>query len=262
MSKIYDALHKASQGEPDDGLPPKPVVQAAPAPMQPDVPQFPEGMPRSEPILGHESPFIDELDRLRASLDRILPQELPQSLMVVGAVPGEGASTVATSFAHLLAEDPRFRVLYVDADLRNRDERLIPPVDPGEGFGSLLETRASMGDLLRPTTIDRLDVLPSEGLHASPYRSTSGERVGQIINEAKAGYNRILIDAAPILVAPETAVMANEVDGVILVIRSGREKREVILEAVDALKKHNAHILGVVMNRQKYVVPGFIYRRL
>ena len=258
MSKIYDALHKASGGEPEEDPRREISAESAPEPIDPEVVKQ---APPAETTLG-DTPFLDELNQLRANLDRILPAGTPQSLLITGAVPGEGASTVATSFAQVLSEDPSYRVMYVDADLRNQDERPVPPVEGGGGFAAVMEGRAGLSDTLRPSRVPRLDVLASEGLHQAPYRSTSAERLKRMLAEAKSEYHRVLIDAAPVLVAPETPVMASCVDGVILVVRSGKEKREVILEAVDSLKKRNARLLGVVMNRQKYVVPGFIYRRL
>jgi hypothetical protein len=50
--------------------------------------------------------------------------------------------------------------------------------------------------------------------------------------------------------------------GTTVVVRSGRTKREVVQRSLDQLRKYGARVLGVVMNRQQYVIPEFIYRRL
>jgi capsular exopolysaccharide synthesis family protein len=187
---------------------------------------------------------------------------MPRVLLVVGSVPGEGASTVAARFAQRLGEDPQLRVLLVDADLRNADPRPVETVEAGAGFAAALSGHAALDAVVRPTDSPGLDVLPSEGVSPDPYALCGTERLPRLVDSLRGRGDYVILDGAPVLAAPETALLARAVDGVILVVRAGRTKREVIQRALERLAQNEARVLGVVMNRQRYVIPEFIYRRL
>jgi len=183
-------------------------------------------------------------------------------ILVAGSVPGEGASTVAARFAQFLGNDSRMHIALIDADLRNADPRPVEAVGLGEGLASVLAGHVAPASALRPSDMRGLDVLPSEGVAADPYALCTAEHLDPFLNYLRGQYHYAILDAAPILSAPETAVLAGDVDGVVLVVRAGKTKREVIHRAIHRLQKYHARVLGVVMNRQHYVIPEFIYRRL
>ena len=53
-----------------------------------------------------------------------------------------------------------------------------------------------------------------------------------------------------------------KVDQVILVVRAHRTKRQVVEHAKDEITKHGGKLLGVVLNRRRFFIPDFIYKRL
>lgn len=267
MSKIYDALRKASGAAPDPVRTPEAIPE-------PDVPAVSDPAPRpipparepgsdvSEALPALDDVFAKELGSLWANIDQIFGDRQPRVILVAGSIPGEGASTVSARFAQLLAEDPKLRVSLIDADFRNRDARPVALAEPGTGMASALTGRLSAADAMRPTVAGGLEVLPSEGVHANPYPICSADHVAPLLRFLKGRYHVSVVDAAPVLSAPESAVLAGQVDGTILVVRAGRTKRDVVKRALTQLEKYRARVLGVVMNRQQYVIPEFIYRRL
>jgi len=264
MSKIYDALQKASDPhrdpEPHGGerAPSEPGPAPVPAPAAPGIDPV---SPESEgPSLSDD--FSRELSTLRAGIEQIFPDSAPRSLLFAGSVPGEGASTVAARFAQLLAHDPRLKVSLIDADFRNGEKRVIEPAERGAGLASVLAGRISVSQAVKATTMGRLDVLPSEGVFGNVYQVCSEEHVAPLLAALQQKYHYTLLDAAPVLSAPETPVLSGLVDGVVVVVRAGRTKREIVRRSLDLLRKYHARVLGVVMNRQQYVIPEFIYRRL
>ncbi len=276
MSKIYDALRK-SAGEPVQGDPParhpapEPQRRADPVPrptrrVEPASELPAEGLFDSAGEEGQDAPLSDaftrELAHLRASVEQSLPDLAHRTILVTGSVPGEGASTIAARFAQFLGNDTRLRVALVDADLRNADPRPVEAVGQGEGLASVLGGSLAPADALRPSGAPGLDVLPSEGVAADPYALCTAEHVDPFLDYLRGQYHYAILDIAPVLAAPETALIAAEVDGVVLVVRAGKTKREVIQRSVQRLQKYHARVLGVVMNRQQYIIPEFIYRRL
>ena len=61
---------------------------------------------------------------------------------------------------------------------------------------------------------------------------------------------------------PDSAAICSRVDGVIIVITYGKTRRQVGLRVKKELEDAGANVLGVIINRRKYYIPDWIYRRL
>ena len=64
------------------------------------------------------------------------------------------------------------------------------------------------------------------------------------------------------MTAPETPAMTALVDSVVLVVRAGQTKREVVTRALESIDHFDGKVAGIVLNRKKYYIPEFLYRRL
>ena len=80
--------------------------------------------------------------------------------------------------------------------------------------------------------------------------------------ELKNVYRFIVIDAPAALKDMTALRLAGHVDGVVLVIESGRVRWEVAKQTVDLLKQANANVLGVVLNKRRFYLPNWLYQRL
>jgi capsular exopolysaccharide synthesis family protein len=274
MSKIFDALQKGStpdkpSREPAPDRPEReaearsgrePAETAAPAVRREPAPPPPPETGEPEADYSDDA-FTRKLANLQANLEQILADRGSKTVIFAASSPGEGASTVSARFAQLLAEDPRMRVAYLDADFRNEGSRALDTVSEA-GLASLLRGQTTLERALRRTARGRLDVLPSEGVDPKAYQFCAEETLRPVLESLRGSYHYTILDAAPILTAPETAVAAALTDGLVLVVRAGRTKREIVKRSIEQLRKYDVRVLGVVMNRQRYVIPEFLYRRL
>ncbi len=78
----------------------------------------------------------------------------------------------------------------------------------------------------------------------------------------KDSYNYVVLDAPPVLEFAECRVLCAKVDGVVLVIDSGKTHRPVAIRAKRQLEDAGGKLLGVVLNKKKNYIPDFIYRRM
>jgi Mrp family chromosome partitioning ATPase len=247
MTRIFDALRKTQSAREPVALPPTPPV------LHPVRPGGAPGRPapeRLDVIPLHSQVTLDdetlrELAALRVSLEGALAARVPRAVIFVCAQPGDGTSTVAFQFAQALAREPDLRVLLVDANLRRGSELI-------EGARlSVAEAR----------TRGALDLLPlGERLRGAAPISAASFR--ERLEVAAGGYDWLVVDGSSLLEAPESAPLAAQVDGVVMVVRSGRSKRPVLHRALDLLRRSGAHVLGTVLNRRRLEIPDFIYRRI
>ena len=71
----------------------------------------------------------------------------------------------------------------------------------------------------------------------------------QVIEKLRKRYQRIIVDATPVLGLAETSVMQPAMDGVVLVVWSGQTPTRAVRTAIDILNDNHANFYGFVLNR-------------
>ena len=70
----------------------------------------------------------------------------------------------------------------------------------------------------------------------------------EILHEAKARFDVVLLDSPPLLAVTDGAVLSTMVDGVALVIRTERTKRDAVRRAIGHVRSVRGRLLGAVLN--------------
>lgn len=193
------------------------------------------------------SPVAEAYRQLRtniqfSSLDRPI-----KTLLVTSTSPEEGKSTTLANLAITMAQADR-RVILVDCDLRRPVLHQLFRVGNGVGLTTVVANRDAQEIPFVPTEVPGLLLLPSGPLPPNPSELLGSNRMAEVIEQLKQQADYVLFDSPPIVVVTDAAVLASKVDGVILVIRAGKTKREYAQRAKAMLEKVNANLLGVVLN--------------
>jgi Mrp family chromosome partitioning ATPase len=69
----------------------------------------------------------------------------------------------------------------------------------------------------------------------------------------------VIFDSPPVLSATDAALLANRLDGTLLVTDAGRTRREAALRSIDQLQRAGANLLGGVLNRLHKKTGGYYY---
>jgi capsular exopolysaccharide synthesis family protein len=114
---------------------------------------------------------------------------------------------------------------------------------------ALLENKPNLDSYLQATEIENLQVLTSGPLPPNPSELLGSRRMEGLIEQLKAKADVVLFDSPPILAVTDAAVLANRMDGVLLVVNAGRLRRGVAQRAREDLIKVGAHLIGAVLNK-------------
>ena len=176
---------------------------------------------------------------------------------------GEGVTHVTQLFAVEMARYTGRRTLVIDA------ERL-------QSLG--VEDYLQMPWNCHPTNIDNLWMLPAkkkkkwtDETQALPKRSflmrvaKEGEEIDtglDSVDALRVSFDNILIDCRALGTSAEVAVLASNVDGIVIVVEAGQSRRDEILNAQRIIENAGGNFLGFVLNKRRYPVPEWLYRRL
>ena len=170
-----------------------------------------------------------------------------KTIVVTSPAAGEGKSTTLANLAVVLSQADK-TVIAVDADLRRPSLHQLFDLNNEHGLGDML---VNEGDLRQPplcqTAIPGLMVLTSGATPPNPLDLLHSHRMHGIVHALSTMADIVLFDAPPMIVASDTAVLASQTDGVLLVVQIGKTRREHAQEAKDLLSKAHARLLGAVI---------------
>src|SRR5712692_3209814 len=192
------------------------------------------------------------------------------AIAFTSASTGEGVSHVTQLFAVELARHTGRRTLIVNA------ERM-------QSLG--VEDYLQMPWNCHPTNIENLWMLPAkkaarkngvaaagdEDVQELPKRSylmritKQGEEIDTGLNSVDAlrvSFDNILIDCRSLKLSSEAAVLGSSVDGVAVLVAAGQTRHGEIVNAQRTIEQAGGKFLGFVLNKRRYPVPEWLYRRL
>lgn len=194
------------------------------------------------------SPVAEAYRSLRTNLSFANLDQKLRTILVTSAAPEEGKSTVLANLAIVEAQAGR-QVIIVDADLRRPRQHELFGLVNSQGLTTMLaEENGLQQPPLQATAVPGLQVLTSGPQPPLPAEMLASERMGRAIAALAARADLVLFDAPPVVAVTDAAILASQVDGVLLVIHADRTRREHAQRAQQLLEKVNAHIIGSVLN--------------
>jgi capsular exopolysaccharide synthesis family protein len=181
-----------------------------------------------------------------------------RTLMVASAAPGDGKTTIAR---HLAAAAARVgsRVLLLEADLRRPTIARQLGLTPGRGVSDVLIGSVSLTEALHRIELvapsnDRPDGHSFDVLVAgatpppNPGELIESKAMASLLDQAKAMYDLVVIDTPPLTAVSDAFPLLKKVDGVVIVGRVGRNRRDVAERLHETLTGAGAPLLGVIAN--------------
>ena len=209
-------------------------------------------------ILNESSPFAlqEAYKTLRTNIQFSLRGNSCKRFCITSSSAGEGKSITMLNLAISFAETGK-RVLLIDADLRRPAlaRLMVEKVSPG--LSNVLAEQTTLEEAIRPSVYANLDVMFSGDVPPNPSELLSSEAMQNLIQELSGQYEYILVDAPPVNVVSDCCIIANLLDGVLLLARQGRSKKEGIKQAVNQLKLTDAKMLGYVLNGVTVRTKGY-----
>ncbi|HQZ69721.1 MAG: CpsD/CapB family tyrosine-protein kinase [Anaerolineae bacterium] len=203
-------------------------------------------MPDIITLTDPRSPVSEAYRSLRANLAFARPDEPLHTLLVTSPAPDADKAEVAANLAVVSAQADQ-RVILVDADLRRPAQHERFGLENTRGLTDALVADLPGGPPLQPTAVPGLFILTSGPLPPNPAELLASRRMRALLTDLAARADLVIIDAPPLVAVSDAAVLAQQVDGVLLVLAAGRSRRDHAVQAKETLAKVGATLLGVVL---------------
>ncbi len=182
---------------------------------------------------------------LRTNLFYALVDNPPKVIVLTSTSPGEGKSTTTANLGVTLAQADK-NVLILDCDLRRPRLHNMFGVNNTKGLVDILTGGSKMEEVWREP-IPGLKLICAGPPAPNPAELLSSRRLAAFLGEMRNKFDYVLVDSPPVGVS-DSAVLAANGDGVLLILDSQRTRKGPLRQAVRSLQGVGANVLGTVLN--------------
>ena len=241
LALLRDALDQAVRGPMD-------LETDLDLPLLGAAPPLKRGVTPTEALADNRSPLAEAYQSLRSALQFSTANGFPKTLLITSPWPGGGKSTTASALARNVAR-LGFRVLLVDADLRNPTLHRVFDASSGVGLSNLLTGAVDLAGAVQTSAHDDLFLLTCGPLPPNPAELLAGRRLPGLIAEASALFDIVIFDGPPTMALADAPTIGSKVEATLLVIEADKTTRNQVRAAMRRLEQAGAHVLGAVLTR-------------
>ena len=194
------------------------------------------------------SPISEAFRSLRTNLQFAGIENPIRTLLVTSPSPSDGKTTIVANLASVIAQSGR-NVVIVDADLRRPRIHKMFQLSNRVGLtDQFIRTQDRFDGSIKSTEVTNLHAITSGTLPPNPSELLSSGRMSEILKLLGDQFNTVIIDSPPTLLVTDAIVLAQRVDGVLLVVKPSVTKWASLKQAIEQLQRVKANLLGVVVN--------------
>lgn len=210
---------------------------------------------KSKDLIVHndpKSPISEGIRTIRTNLQFSNVDTVNKKIMITSSMPGEGKSFTSANLATAFAQDGN-KVLIVDCDMRKGRVHKIFEISNSKGLSNLLidNIEKNYKKYIKKTKIENLEVLPSGTVPPNPSELLNSEANKKLIDILEKEYDYIIFDCVPINGLPDSLIMTNLVNKVMIVCAANVTPTELLQKTKTSLQNVDANIAGIIVNKTK-----------
>jgi capsular exopolysaccharide synthesis family protein len=197
---------------------------------------------------------------LIGQIEIALPRQSSRVLLVSSSLAGEGTTETVVGLGLTLAVALGKKTAVIDCNTHHPDLHTRFGTQK-EGVSEYLHGEIPIEQALVNTTVPNLHIMPL-GEHFETLSAYDKGDLETFISVLREKFDYVLVDSAPVGTNPESVALCDKVDAVVLVVKHGKTRREVVMRTKEIIERAGGRLLGVVFNKRTFPIPGFVYNRL
>jgi capsular exopolysaccharide synthesis family protein len=208
-------------------------------------------------VLDPTSATSEAYRTLRTNLLYALVDNPPKVIVLTSPGPGEGKSTICANLGVVLAQAGK-DTLIVDCDFRKPVIHRFFGLRNLHGVVNILVEERKLQEVSKEP-VDGLKVVPVGPVPSNPTEILGTRRFSGLLASFREEFDYVLIDAPPVGLVSDPAILATQGDGVLLVLNAQNTRKGSVRQAMRSLEAVRANVLGTVMNNVEVSKSGYYY---
>ena len=226
------------------------------------IPHVHDSEPQDYLLNKPHSSYAESLNSLKTSLMLSGPDDEVKAIQITSSVPEEGKSTLALSFARLLALSGK-KVILVDSDLRRAslEKKLGIPATRKGLTDLVMSENTRLADFIVKDEKTDVIIMPKGGAeYVNATDIFSSHRMEAIIASLKKQFDYVIFDTPPVMAVSDARILGRLVDKTVFVVHWDKTPKKVIKAALKQLDASEVDIAGCVLqqvNLKRYGSYGY-----
>jgi len=204
------------------------------------------------PQCGNKSYITEAYRSVQLNFAFLNPDRILKSLLITSSEPSAGKTLTSVNIAQMYAQIGT-KTLIMDCDLRRPMIHNVLNIEQMPGLTNLLvDKNARLDSFVHVMGNDifhgNLAILTSGTTPPNPSEILESRRMEEILAEATDTYELVIIDSPPIISVTDSIILGRRVDGVLLVLRSGKTNCAAAIRTKKILENSHISILGTLLN--------------
>jgi len=197
-------------------------------------------------ILRPDSYVSEQFRTLRGRIEALSATRPIRTICLSSANPGEGKSTAAINLAVVSSMSVDHKVLIVDCDMRRPTVSQSLGITPEKGLAEVLLGQTTLDEAIAKVEGTNLDALLVRLQPENPSELLASREMVKLVNELNQRYDRVILDTPATLGLPDSKIVTELCDGIVVVVRASRTPREEVNLVLEILDRNK--VLGMVLN--------------
>ena len=204
---------------------------------------------KEKTVLSDSSPWsIQEAYKvLRTNILFSLPGEGSRTIAVTSAFASDGKTTNAVNTAIAMGKLNK-KVLLIDCDMRKPSVDSMLGIQAVPGLSEALAGLNRLEEVIRHAEGADIDVISAGSIPPDPTLLLQGGAMSRLLEKVRAVYDYIILDFPPVTTVTDAVLLADGVDGYLIVVRHGRTDYRAVIDTVEQLQFAKANIIGFIYN--------------
>jgi len=192
---------------------------------------------------------IESLRSFRVALQFAMLDANNNRVMITGPTPSVGKSFIAANLAAILGQAGK-RVLLLDMDLHKGHLNQYFGLGREDGVAELLVGEKTLEQAVKKNVLQNLDFIPAGTRVPNPSALFLNERLPQMLEQVSRQYDIVLVDAPPVLLVSDVAVIGTNMGTTFLVVRDSMSTLADLHVSLKRLEQARVEVKGVLFNGQ------------
>lgn len=190
--------------------------------------------------------LVEPYRMLLKTIERRIAQ--PSKVVLVSSVmEGEGKSNLV-AYLGAVAATLSYRTLVIDTDSAQAMQHTLLGVSAVPGLSNAIVRRTALQDVIKPTAIDNLFILPYGELPKRPATVMESPDMAKLLETVGQDFDLVLVDTAVLSRSVDAVTLSPYTSGLILCTRPEHTRRDLLKQLLLDLQDNQIEPLGLVVN--------------
>ncbi len=210
-------------------------------------------------VMKDGTPVMSEAFRsLRNNFEFLTGDVKHPVILISSSMMGEGKSFVSLNLAHSFALYEK-NVVLLSFDLRRPTLTKEMQVSKSVGLSNYLSGHADIGEIINPSKVDHLDLIPSGPIPPNPTELIASPKCQELFAFLKEKYDYVIIDSPPLGILTDALMLSRHSDVNLYVVRQNYTRKRLFAGIMKNVRQKDFTNLHLIVNDIKKKTHPYSY---